>query len=102
MNELFRNAQAGRPSSESKLSAAEVPSLEPTCQSRAKLKVPERFLRLARSSNFPGVNISVEEDGDCDDDIYTRRLTVFATLPPAEVGRAGLYPQHTADTPAGL
>ena len=84
MDELFRNAQAGRPSAESKLSAAEMPSLEPTCQSRAKLKVPERFLRLARSLNFPGVNISDEEDGNYDDDICTLRLVVISTLPPAE------------------
>ena len=95
VNELFRNAQAERPDSESNLSAQEEPISSQVENSRG-------FSALARNLNFPGVNFSVEEDGNCEDDFNTLRLAVFATLPPAEVGRAGLYPQQTVDTPAGL
>ena len=93
-NELFRNAKRSRPEAESKLSA-------PEDSISSRFESSSSFSALARNSNFPGVNISVEEDGECDDDFSTLRLVVFATLRPAEVGKAGLYPQQNRSPPAG-
>ena len=73
VQQTISQCQAERPDAESKLSAQEESISSPVESSRG-------FSALARNSNFPGVNISVEEDGDCDDDFSTLRLVVFVTV----------------------